>query len=308
MLEIVGFKQDNITKEYIFEIKDIDGNTYYWSCSCPFEPSDINYRRKIINKKKPKDFKQFMGLFKNIFKPLSKVDRSKKIQPNQKDIEDINEDKNIVDIELERGVDPSVLEDLGYNVKESMYSNSTIQTSDIPSRIEKSIRSLQNQIQEGQLYNGEDEEGWVENGIQKLLHITVLYGIEDKNIPTVQKISTLFEPISINIEGIDYFDHDDKSVLILKCNSFDLQKLHDFCDYYIPDNKHSYKDYKPHITLAYLNKDERIQLDFKPDKFDINTIEVCKSDGNTEKFNLSKQNIELTEKESKSIYKSFLWK
>jgi hypothetical protein len=87
-------------------------------------------------------------------------------------------------------------------------------------------------------------------------HCTILYGIH----PTVSdsEVKSLFnglrkEDIDIVSQGIDCFNNKDYDVLKVNVESNKLNELHNLCK----DNLEytsNYHDYKPHLTLAYLNK------------------------------------------------------
>lgn len=119
---------------------------------------------------------------------------------------------------------------------------------------EDSIRIIQEMIPKETLASDEDENGDIVNGLQKYLHTTVLYGF-DSNLNTNELLPFLapYRGITINVQRIEHFEND-TTVCVLEIDS-DLEKLHYELRENFPVNL-TYKDYRQHITLAYLKKGE----------------------------------------------------
>lgn len=83
-------------------------------------------------------------------------------------------------------------------------------------------------------------------------HITLLYGVDDQKPETVIKD---FDNVNVNIElgPISKFEKDDYDVIKIDVISNDLQELYSKFDEKYKPNK-TYPEYKPHITLAFVNK------------------------------------------------------
>ncbi len=168
---------------------------------------------------------------------------------------------------------------------EAAFSHQTIQTSDLPKELTEQIINIQQLIKANQLTNKEDEKGWVENGKQKLLHTTILFGIDSKDTEKIKEIVKQYSDVEIEAKEIEYFDNkkEEHSVAVVKCESKGLTELHDKLKAEI-SNKETYPDYKPHITIAYLKFGERIEgTDFKPVKFKLGHVEVSQKDGSLDK-------------------------
>lgn len=93
------------------------------------------------------------------------------------------------------------------------------------------------------------------HGREDFPHLTLLYGLKPEiTKEQVQQVLTSFgKPINIEIEGIDLFENKDYDVVKFNVKKTpDLQKLHDMLKT-LP-NEESYPDYKPHITICYVNK------------------------------------------------------
>lgn len=110
---------------------------------------------------------------------------------------------------------------------------------------------LTNKIEKNDLYKPENER----YGVEKEPHITILYGIH-KNVDDDQVIS-LFADLTksdfdISVTGIDYFYNDEFDVLKLNVESSELDKLNRLAK--MLNHTSNYPTYKPHLTIAYLNK------------------------------------------------------
>ncbi len=110
---------------------------------------------------------------------------------------------------------------------------------------------LTNSIDTKDVYTGGDDS----HGIQEFPHLTLLYGLE-KGVTEdqVQSIIDNFKgEIKIEIDGINLFENEQFDVLKFNVVSdAGLQQLHDELSK-LP-NTDKFPIYKPHITIAYLNK------------------------------------------------------
>jgi 2'-5' RNA ligase len=167
------------------------------------------------------------------------------------------------------------------NVLQEEYSTATIQIRDIPKDIVNKIRDIQLSIKENDIetYTGEDESNWVENGIQKLIHLTILYGVEEDELDKIKVIDSTYPEFEIKAKGISYFDNEDSSVCVIECESERLTEFHNELKEKV-SNKDSYPEYKPHITVAYLKPGERVEFEFGDEmEFRINDIEMSINGG-----------------------------
>jgi len=168
------------------------------------------------------------------------------------------------------------------------YKNCTIQTTNLLPTLIDDIRNIQSTVPKECLYNGEDELGWIENGIQKLLHITILYGLNFEQ--NQEKIKTIYKEkfpngFNISTKGIIYFKNKEKGIKIavIKCVSKELEEFHKILKSDIDNNHNKDFEYIPHITLAYLKNNCRFKLpNLKNDySWNCNSIEISRKDGST---------------------------
>ncbi len=143
---------------------------------------------------------------------------------------------------------------------------------------------ITSKIKKEDIYNPEGNQG-----IEDFPHLTLLYGLKSEvTSEQVQEVLTSFaKPVNIEIEGIDLFENKDYDVVKFNVKKTpDLQKLHDMLK--ILPNEESYPDYKPHITICYVNKGtgkNYINLD---DKYKFNNLKsVSFSPPSGEKVELS---------------------
>ena len=90
-------------------------------------------------------------------------------------------------------------------------------------------------------------------GREDEMHVTVLYGIHSDSSEEVAKIALGQKTISVKLSEVDVFSNDKFDVVVVKVISEDLNLLNE----HLTDNiefTNKYKEYKPHITLAYVKK------------------------------------------------------
>tara|TARA_R110002020_G_scaffold90534_27_gene220521 strand:+ start:7861 stop:8403 length:543 start_codon:yes stop_codon:yes gene_type:complete len=90
-------------------------------------------------------------------------------------------------------------------------------------------------------------------------HITALYGIHTNNVDVIKgKMSDTKTPFKFKFKGLSLFENEDFDVLKFDIESEDLinlnKKLREL------DYTSSYKDYKPHLTVAYVKSGMGKQL------------------------------------------------
>jgi len=173
---------------------------------------------------------------------------------------------------------------------EKVYDNATVQTSDVPQDIKGKIEEIQKTIPEELLCDSEDDEDkeWINNGLQKLFHLTILYGIKDDDIDLVKEVADEFGPIKVTCKEVNYFDNKEESghyVLKVECESEELEELHNALRDNI-ENQHRAEGFSAHLTIAYLTEKLPELSKFSPIEFEIDTIEVSKTDGTQEEIKL----------------------
>lgn len=164
------------------------------------------------------------------------------------------------------------------------FDKATVQTSDLPENLKSLIKNIQKTIPKEDLYNKNDEDGWLENGLQKLFHVTILYGIKDKDFETIKEIYKKNNEIEISTDRIDYFEADDHCCAVIRCKSDDLRELHSKLKKEL-DVKEDYPTYKPHIAIAYLQPGKKVnESKFKEITWKAKSIEVSMSNDKLKKI------------------------
>lgn len=139
-------------------------------------------------------------------------------------------------------------------------------------------------IDTNDIYIDEDKPG-----ISKIPHITLLYGYDNSIKPEmVENILNRFilEPIEIKIEGIDIFENDKFDVVKFNISKSDiLQELFDELSK-LP-NSNTFKNFTPHITIAYVKKGtgEKYVREYKH-KVIVDTICYSMANGEEIKFEI----------------------
>lgn len=168
--------------------------------------------------------------------------------------------------------------------KKSLYKNLTLQTQSIDIAVVSAIRSIQDQVYENdfqKLTTSEDNDNWVKEGVQKLLHITLLYGVEPEEKDKIKEIINKYKNIKIKSVDIDYFDNekDQHTAVIIKCESEELTKLHEELKASV-NNKDKFPTYKPHINMFYFKYKERLEnINIPIIEWAIDSFEMSMKDG-----------------------------
>ncbi len=134
-------------------------------------------------------------------------------------------------------------------------------------------------------------------GVQDKPHLTLLYGthkeVESKQVESLLKD---IKPFSIDIDGVDIFENEDYDVVKFNIKKSDiLQSMFDKLSS-LP-NSNSFKDYKPHITIAYVKKGtgkKYIKPDYKWRVDDIDEITYSMTNGEEFKISLDNYNTDST--------------
>lgn len=115
----------------------------------------------------------------------------------------------------------------------------------VPYRLNQHILTIGNSIDKSKLH---------EEGLEKLIHVTVLYGFlsSDKNKLKFRGLIELE-----NEPKISYFDNDKQTVAIVKIQSARLGEIHNYLKGNF-SNQDKHEEYLPHITIAYLKPGERL--------------------------------------------------
>jgi hypothetical protein len=143
------------------------------------------------------------------------------------------------------------------------------------------LKELAPQISEDQLCKDKEE---TTNGIESESHCTLLFGTKP-GVETTAAIRKFFTRPLVIKSGttLGYFDNEETACYI-PVESEDLNKLHYALRDALP-NKQREGEYKPHITLAYLKKGERLpDLKAQPFEWQVNSILVSNPDGSKEEI------------------------
>lgn len=144
-------------------------------------------------------------------------------------------------------------------------------------------------------------------GIQKNPHVTLLYGLHDD--VTLEQVKSVFEnfdgDINIEVNGVGVFENDKFDVVKFNVNpQGSLQYLFDELSK-LP-NSNEYPEYKPHITIAYVNKGmgkKYVKDDYKYTVKNVNKITYSTAKGEKYHFNYSNGIVESLN-ENKMWYKT----
>ena len=92
-----------------------------------------------------------------------------------------------------------------------------------------------------------------DKGVEKMPHVTVLYGIHTDDGSEVGRAIRAFGPAVIEIGGLGMFEADDYDVLYMQVGSDSLMRMNSVLTESI-DYTQTQPSYRPHVTLAYLKK------------------------------------------------------
>lgn len=100
-----------------------------------------------------------------------------------------------------------------------------------------------------------------EKGTEKEPHITALYGLHDEDPTAVHKLLANEPPITATLGKASIFHTDDADVLKVDVDSPDLHRINKSLASLPHTNTHG--EYKPHVTIAYLQKGQGAQYEGK---------------------------------------------
>lgn len=107
-------------------------------------------------------------------------------------------------------------------------------------------------------------------GVPDDIHITIKYGLLTDNPMDIADVIVGTEPIVVRLGGASIFHNEKEAVLKLLVQSAGLKALHNkICSRM--DTANTYREYKPHVTVAYLVKkddDPYYYREFFSDEFE----------------------------------------
>ena len=135
-----------------------------------------------------------------------------------------------------------------------------------------------------------EEPGDDTHGIQQNPHLTILYGLHEE--VTDEMVKSIFDnfnsDINIEVDGIDIFENEKYDVVKFNVRSDgSLLELHNKLSEF--PNSNQFPDYKPHITIAYVNKGtgkKYVKPDYKYEVKNVTNIVYSKPDGTKTKFSI----------------------
>lgn len=136
--------------------------------------------------------------------------------------------------------------------KEQKYDYQSTQL-DLPKEQAKTISDFANKIPEEELYT---EEGDNTYGREENPHVTVLYGLENADTTKLKKVVESFDPIEVETKDISIFEDKEGRYDVLKVDveGKALRDLNKKISENFDTPGATFKDYKPHITIAYVKK------------------------------------------------------
>jgi hypothetical protein len=167
----------------------------------------------------------------------------------------------------------------------------------INKKLRNAILSFYHSIPYEYLFEGKDSDGDKYNKLPEP-HITILYGITTADINAIIKPFEDIHYINYKLEETDFFDVQDKKYMVLKIGvqSNDLDALNNRVKREVGFDS-SFKEYHPHMTIAYLKKDDNvknkyIKLDlFKNFRDVTNILHITTLDGHVYFYNLSEKEL-----------------
>lgn len=147
----------------------------------------------------------------------------------------VKEGEQLVDPRTGQPVgDPSQTRDLTTN---KQYASTQINA---PKRIRKQVRALHRVLDAHDVLKLENEP-----------HVTVHYGIEGDKLEDIQSVVEGVGEVAIQLGPLQVFQNEEQDVLYASVRSKKLQQINELVKGATNESP-TYKDYKPHMTIAYL--------------------------------------------------------
>jgi len=143
------------------------------------------------------------------------------------------------------------------------YSHGTAQLTFRPSDAKQFTKFCHAEIPDADLYVGDDPGKY---GRDSEPHITVLYGLSNVGAADVAEYAAHRRPVRVKLGKISRFESKDYDVLKVEVKSTQLHNLHNSIRNGVK-NVYKFSDYKPHVTIAYVEKGAVKELD-NDDRFD----------------------------------------
>jgi len=128
------------------------------------------------------------------------------------------------------------------------YSNTQIE---VPPEVSKKVVAFSKKIPEEELYIDPEDPSY---GRDEDPHITVRYGLETNDPSSLEKAFSNFGSIEVKLGKISTFETDEYDVVKIDVNSEDLKRANELVGEVEEVPGETYKDYRPHLTIAYVRK------------------------------------------------------
>jgi 2'-5' RNA ligase len=123
---------------------------------------------------------------------------------------------------------------------------------EIPDDVAQEIIAFADTIPDEHIYEPDNDE----KGRTKHAHITVKFGIHTTDLADVEKVVAGSPLLRAKLGRVTAFNNEDFVVLKVSVQSEDLTKLNGKIKREL-ECTDTFPDYKPHVTIAYLKKDEK---------------------------------------------------
>lgn len=176
----------------------------------------------------------------------------------------------------------------------------------LPKSLADKVISFGNSIAKSDLSINEADNRF---GVEKQPHITVLYGLDNKiTEKQISKILGNVGSIDVELGKTSIFSNDEYDVLKIDVKGESLVKVNELLNKSFDTPGQTFKDYSPHITIAYLEKGAGAKYvgdtTFEGEKVKFNDLYFSRNDGTQIKVGLNeqKQNIlSLSAKDTQKI-------
>ena len=122
----------------------------------------------------------------------------------------------------------------------------------LPEPLSEEVRSYGASIPSVYLVKGNED---APSGLSNDVHITVKYGLLEDDLEKVAGVIAGTEPIVVRLGRASIFHNENEAVLKLGVESPGLKALHHKLAGSLR-NVNTYRDYRPHVTIAYMVKKE----------------------------------------------------
>lgn len=152
-----------------------------------------------------------------------------------------------------KAVNPTELTESGVKTKEQVHDYSNTQVP-IFGKVAKEIVNFGNRIPDTEIYT--NPEAGYESGRENEPHITVRYGLATDDVTDLKKAFKDTPPIKAKLGKVSIFEADDHDVVKVDIDSPELRKANKIVGDTVDLPGETFKDYKPHATIAYVKKGE----------------------------------------------------